>query len=264
MIRAAAVVVCVTDRHRALLERLYPDIPSERFTTITNGYDEREWQSIDVDSARRPANNSVFVITYTGALYQDRSPYPLFRAIRRLGDRGAVDLDRVRIDLIGWCEVAEGRWVRAVAEELGIGRCVRIVPPVGREEALRSAVASHLLLLLAESWTLQVPAKTYEYLRAGSPILALTREGALADLLRGMRGAFVVDPVNLEEIERVVAGIYRAWAEGVTWPRRDPREIAEYERRGLAARFADLLTSVSGPGAPSLDDSVAASTPGER
>jgi glycosyltransferase involved in cell wall biosynthesis len=263
VIRAAAVVVCVTDRHRVLLESLHPDIPSERFTTITNGYDEREWQSIDVDSARRPTDRPVFVITYTGALYQDRSPYPLFRAMRRLGDRGVVDLDRVRIDLIGWCEVAEERSVRAVAEALGIGRCVRIVPPVVREEALRSAAASNLLLLLAESWTLQVPAKTYEYLRSGSPILALTREGALADLLRGVQGAFVVDPVNLEEIERVVAGMYRAWAEGVTWPRRDPREIAGYERRALAARFADLLTSVSRPDAFSLDDGVVESAPRE-
>ena len=51
-----------------------------------------------------------------------------------------------------------------------------------------------LLLLLAEKFVIQIPGKTYEYLRAGRPILALTPEGALANLLRRIGGGLVVSP----------------------------------------------------------------------
>jgi glycosyltransferase involved in cell wall biosynthesis len=245
VIHAADAVVCVTDRHRALLERLYPDVPSSRFSTITNGYDEGEWRGIEPVSARDRAGRSAFVITYTGSLYQERSPFPLFRAIRRLADSGSVRLEQMRIDLVGWCEEAEGRSVRAVAEELGLARCVQVLPPVERAEALRRLVGSDLLLLLAEDWTLQVPAKTYEYLRAGPPVLALTQDGALSDVLRKASGTFIVAPTDLEGIERLVGTLFRKWAGGVPTERRDPQEVVMYERKGLAGRLAEVLGAVS-------------------
>ncbi len=114
-----------------------------------------------------------------------------------------------------------------------------------RAKALRALVDSDLLLLLAEDWTLQVPAKTYEYLRAGPPVLALTGEGALGDVLRKARGAFIVPPTDLEGIERVVGTLFREWAGGVPTERRDSQEVVMYERTALAGRLAEVLSGVS-------------------
>lgn len=243
VVRHASSVVCVTDRHTALLQQCYPDLPPGKFITIPNGYDEAEWES--VTGAAGPVGyvkGSAFVITYTGTFYQRRNPYPLFRALRCLVEGGDIDLARVRIDLIGWCEAAEGRSVRKLAEECGLSGCVNIIGPLGRASSLRRLVQSDLLLILAEGWTLQVPAKTYEYLRAGRPILALTSEGALADLLRKTGGAWVVDPGNEDGIVDALREAYYSWFHGRVAREPDRDLVAEFDRRQLARRFAELLT----------------------
>ena len=43
---------------------------------------------------------------------------------------------------------------------------------------------SHLALLLAPNLPYQIPAKVYDYLAAGTRILAIAEEGGTADLLR--------------------------------------------------------------------------------
>jgi hypothetical protein len=43
--------------------------------------------------------------------------------------------------------------------------------------------AADLLLLFQGSYQAQVPAKFYEYLQVGKPILAVARKGALTDLI---------------------------------------------------------------------------------
>jgi glycosyltransferase involved in cell wall biosynthesis len=194
----------------------------------------------DVTSAVSLKNDR-FTITYTGTFYQERSPYPIFRALRGLVDRGDVDLARIKIDLIGWCETAEGRSVKKMAEEYGLSGCVNIVGPLGRILSLRRLVQSDLLLLLAEGLTLQIPGKTYEYLRAGRPILALTSGGALADLLRKAGGAWVVDPVNDNAVLGALREAYHGWNDGAVAPEPDRAVVADFDRRQLAGRFAELF-----------------------
>jgi glycosyltransferase involved in cell wall biosynthesis len=242
----ASWVVCVTDRHTALLRQSYPDLRQDKFVTIPNGYDEAEWDSMTrgVTSAMC-LKNDVFTITYAGTFYQHRSPYPIFRALRRLGDCGNVDLARVKIDLVGWCEIAEGRSVKSMAEEYGIGACVHIHGPVSRMESLRQLARSDLLLLLAEGLTLQIPGKTYEYLRAGRPILALTSEGALADLLRRTGGAWVVDPADGDGVVGALRDAYIGWNDGRATQEPDRAVVAEFDRRQLTRRFAELITQSS-------------------
>ncbi len=89
-----------------------------------------------------------------------------------------------------WCETSEGRSVREMAVNLGLSECVNILGPRSRKETIRRIRQADLLLLLAERFVIQIPGKTYEYLRAGRPILALTSEGALANFLltMGSRG----------------------------------------------------------------------------
>ena len=100
---------------------------------------------------------------------------------------------------------------------------------------------SDLLLLLAEGLTLQIPGKTYEYLRAGRPILALTSEGALADLLRRTGGAWVVHPKDESGISEAVLQAYRGWENGFASPRANQAMVGGFDRRLLAGQFAKLF-----------------------
>ena len=236
----ATVVVCVTESHTALLRRAYGLRP-DKFVTIPNGYDEAEWHALMASCPRvdRPRNEK-FVITYAGSLYVQRNPLPVFRALRALVDSGDIDRDRIDVELIGDCDLAEGRPVTEIARECGIGGCVRITGRLSRGDTLRRVARADLLLVLAENWTVQIPGKTYEYLRAGRPILALTSEGALADLVRRTNSGWVADPADGPAVAAAVRQAYRCWRDGVG-PRAEPAVVAGFDRRVLAGRFAEVF-----------------------
>ncbi len=250
VLRRVTTVVCVTDPHTKLLRASFPYLPSEKFHTILNGYDGEEWEALDLrngNGCQGPSDH--FVITYAGSLWQRRSPLPLFRALGKLVTSGEVKADSLRIDLIGWCEVAQGQQVHEMAAAHGIGACLSLVGPLGRAQTLSRLVASNLLLLLAEDWTLQIPGKTYEYLRSGRPILALTQNGALADLLRMTGGGWVMDPDDEVAITAALRQAYVNWSVGTLNPVADSRIVTSFDRRLLAGRYAELFdfaTSAAG------------------
>jgi len=239
VLREASAVACVTEPHTNLLRQAY-GLPSDKFVTIPNGYDEDEWVFID-PRTRVDRTRNDFVITYAGTLYQQRNPMRLFRALRALAGAGDIDLDRIRVDLIGDCAVAEGNPVTELAREYGLGGCVRLVGRLTRTDTLRRVAQSDLLLILAENLSIQIPGKTYEYLRAGRPILALTSEGALADLMRRTNAGWVADPTDGAAVEAAVCDAYRRWNNGRPGSRVDPAILAAFDRRSLAGRFAQMF-----------------------
>jgi glycosyltransferase involved in cell wall biosynthesis len=246
VVRRANVVACVTEQHASWLRHLYPDLPSGKLVTIPNGFDGAEWEALgSAGNGSHPMSHETFVITYAGSLYLLRSPLPLFRALSSLIQAGEVARDRVRVDLIGRCDVADGAGVREMAAALGLTGCVNITGPLGRAETLRRVAHSDLLLLLAEELIYQVPGKTYEYLRAGRPILALASAGAVADLLRRTGGAWVVDPANEAAVTAAVREAYRRWKDGLDGPRPDPDVVARFDRRVLVGRLAEVFETAA-------------------
>lgn len=242
VVKRADAVVCVTEEHTMLLRHAHLQTRADKFVTIPNGFDGAEWEHLAHDRNNDGSTSKdSFVITYAGTLYNRRSPAPLFRALKALTAAGEVSRGRIRIDLLGHCEVAEGRRVTELATECGLDGHIRLTGPLGRSEALRRMMQSDLLLLLAEGLTLQIPGKAYEYLRAGRPVLALAPEGAVARLLRRTGGAWIVDPEDQAGIANAVREAYRRWREGQNLPTPDPSVVATFDRRILAGRFAELF-----------------------
>ena len=238
-------VVCVTEEHDIAMRKVYGATAHGQFVTIPNGYDEDEWSEIGSPSDEPTCSRSSgrFTITYTGTLYHRRSPRPLFAALKTLIETGQVDAERLTVEFVGWCDVAEGEDVRAMAARHGLAACVRLLGPLGRQETLRRLSMSDLLLILGENLTVQIPSKSYEYLRAGRPILALTSDGALASLLRRAGRAWVAEPHDAEAIVRILGHVYAAWKSGRPYPPRDWRLVTSLTRRELAGRYVDLFST---------------------
>lgn len=247
VVRRADAVVCVTDEHPQVLARAHGHTSARKFVTIPNGFDDAEWESLAGDGERDDTldDEDAFIVTYAGTLYNRRTPAPLFRALKVLIDAGEIDRTSIRVDLLGWCDVAEGYRVSQLAAECGLDGRVRLAGPLPRKATLRRMTRSDLLLLLAEGLVSQVPGKTYEYLRAGRPILAIAPEGAVSRLLNRTGGAWVVDPADQEGLTKALRQAYAAWAAAVEVPRADPHIVARYDRRILAGRFADVFTARS-------------------
>lgn len=246
VVTRATAVVSVTEQHSAAFQRMYPRLPADKFFTVPNGYDNGEWEESPDETRREQEYEGKFLIAYTGKFYIERDPQPLFRALRTLIASGEIEREQVRVDLVGWCETSEGRSVKEMAVNLGLGECVNILGPRSRRETISHIRRADLLLLLAERFVIQIPGKTYEYLRAGRPILALTSEGALADFLLRIDAGWVVDPKDDAGVLGAVRERYRQWKAGERGPVADPEIVAGFDRRKLAGRLAELFDRLNG------------------
>jgi glycosyltransferase involved in cell wall biosynthesis len=245
IVRRADRIICVTEEHSATLRDAYPQESPDKFLSVPNGFDGQEWKEIDreraVVSKTAGPNGNKFVILYAGQFYHKRSPEPLFRAMQALVESGDIDPKHLQVDLVGWCDTAEGRSVPAMAVEMGLQDCVNIVGPKERPETLRRMTRADLLLLLAEGWSIQIPGKTYEYLKAGRPILALTTEGSLANIVRRTHSGWSVDPSDHEGIKSAIHECYGHWLSGRTARSADPATVAGFDRRVTTGRLGAYL-----------------------
>lgn len=183
----------------------YPDIAAERFVLIENGYDEEAFARVDASSPPRvdiARTSARLLILHSGIVYpSERDPTQFFvalGALKRAQALSAMDVEfRFRAS-------ANDAMLRALAAKHAVEDLVSIVPHIPYTDALREMMsADGLLLMQAANCNAQIPAKAYEYLRAGRPILALTdAEGDTADLMRraGIRDIAPLDSPDALEV----------------------------------------------------------------
>jgi len=164
--------------------RRYP-VAASRITVIENGFDEESFAGLDVASEARGAlNPGAITVLHSGIVYpSERDPAHLFAALARLV--GAQRLARGRFKL-RFRAPANNELLETLTRQYSVEDFVEILPPIAYRPALEEMVrADALLVLQAANCNEQIPAKIYEYLRAGRPILALTDpEGDTAGVLR--------------------------------------------------------------------------------
>src|SRR5262249_26956780 len=147
---------------------------------IWNGFDPAE------DFHRLPvAERDQRVFAHVGDIYGPRHPATIFSSIERLLAAGRIDPARIRIDLIGPVDPNSPMWTMPAFQSLsarGMVSCTNQAIP--RQEAMQVIAEADYLLLLdlnPAGGNLQVPAKIFDYVRAGRPILATTREKSGVD-----------------------------------------------------------------------------------
>ena len=185
---AATAATFTTDGALQFYRQRYPATVAQ-FHLIENGYDEDAFAAAEKKLPAGKAGRTVrIVLLHSGVVYpQWRNPRMLFRAIRQLADEGHPAVQRL---CVRFRASAHDGFVAQLADEESVSNFIELVPDVNYIEALTEMMTVDGLLLLqnAECNT-QVPAKFYEYLRAGKPILALTDpQGNTAGLCAAMLG----------------------------------------------------------------------------
>jgi glycosyltransferase involved in cell wall biosynthesis len=196
---AARLVFTAPSTIRMYRDR-YPDLTADRCLLISNGYDEEDFGQVIISKNKGNANGRAVRLLHAGLIYtDDRDPRAFFRAIARLKKAGIINAAKVVIDLRA---SGSEEYYRKLLNELEICDLVRLLPAIPHHEALQDcADADALLLFQAASCNHQIPAKAYEYLRFGKPVLALTPEqGDTGRLLAEAQGATIVDLADEERI----------------------------------------------------------------
>ena len=235
------LVVTTPDLGREFVER-YPQLDEKRVRVIFNGYDEADFSGLDTMSWPQK-----FEIIHAGLVTPEyRNPLPLLEVIAELLRNGRLQSNEVRVSFIG-----DGDWLgsqefRSKVAGLSLEQVVRVESRVSHREALeRMAKAAVLLLLQASDDTRAlIPAKAFEYLRIGRPILALTLAGASADLFHEQGNCFTVDPSDKQSLADAILALHRSWSARCEFA--PMKNLARYERRNLTLEFSKLLSAAAG------------------
>jgi glycosyltransferase involved in cell wall biosynthesis len=242
--RSDRVIVTTPYLRRDFLGR-YSELAPGKIRVIYNGYDEDDFQSLDGAGRRHR-----FEIIHAGLVTPEfRDPMPLLKAVATLIADDLLPRHEVLITFMGGGPYLLSEAFTAGVKRLGLEGIVEVSDRVPHADALQRLRQAAVLLLLQASDDTRalIPAKAFEYLRLGRPILALTLEGATADLLKGMEHCQVVDPADLSGLRRAVVLCYRLW-QGPSEGRQVSRPLWRYERRHLTAELAQLLEELMGEG----------------
>jgi len=221
----------------------YPWVASHKFVLIPNGYDEEDFSWITDRGQVLAVQNRPIRLLHLGLIYpSERDPRPFFKAVSRLKKVGRVTASDLRIDLRA---SGSESFYAEILRELDIEDLVFLLPAIPYPEALREAALSDALLLFqAANCDHQIPAKAYEYLRLGRPILALTSHtGDTAALLHEAAGAKIVDLADeqaiFDALPEFLAGIRNGDVPVATLER-----VQKYDRKNQSLALTEILSEI--------------------
>jgi glycosyltransferase involved in cell wall biosynthesis len=236
VLRNADRLLAVSGGVRSDLSSRNPDIPRDKWTILTNGFDGADFEGLD----SKPAADR-FIVTYTGSLYGKRNPSALLAAARGLAARRPDLAEKLLIRFIGRVDGTTLDSFRT------LGRMFEHLPYVPHRDSLRALLESSALLLVIDTAAAAgtiVTGKVYEYLGAGRPILALAPEGDAARLIRDLGAGAVVAPDDSAGAEKILEDWMTAWRQGAPVPRASSETIRRFERKTLTGELAGVLEEI--------------------
>jgi hypothetical protein len=228
----------------------YPSA-SSRMMVIENGYDEDSFVSVapnaESDTGRPLQNKRPMIMLHSGIVYpSERDPTQLFEALGRLQREGALTPADLRVRFRA---SVHDDLLRALAKANDALDFVELCPAIPYREALAEMLAVDVLLVMqASNCNAQIPAKIYEYLRAGKPILGLTDPaGDTAGVLRHAGLNYVASLDSVDDIVALLTAFVRDWRQGrAVLPQQLAVQESSRARRSQAlARLLDQTFSAN-------------------
>lgn len=248
VIRRGARFVFTTESARRMYLKRYPQLRSENCIVIQNGFNEDDFTDIAASPHVRESEGPHRLrLVHAGLIYpEERDPSAFFRALKKLKTAGTIDASNLTIDLRA---SGSEKYYSTLLRDLNVDDIVHLLPALPHREALRdTAEANGLLLFQAASCNHQIPAKVYEYLRLGKPILALTSSaGDTAALLRQAGGTTIADLGDENSIFETMASFLDSVREGVH-PLPSPQIVCQFDRKKQAAELARHLSELRSSG----------------
>ena len=218
----------------------YPEAAS-RIVVLENGYDEETFAQAGIGIDPHPTlRDGPLILLHSGIVYpSERDPTELMAALARLRDAGTL---RPSDLCIRFRAAVHEDHLRAQAASYGVQDFIELCPSVAYLDAVREMLTVDALLVMQGSnCNTQVPAKIYEYVRAGKPILALTDpDGDTAGFLRKMGLPDSARLDSADEIARSLLALFGDLRRGtVKLPQ--VKAVQDASRRVRSQAFAELL-----------------------
>jgi glycosyltransferase involved in cell wall biosynthesis len=239
--RFASHVIANTEELRDRLIAEYGNIQN-RCTWISNGFDRT------VFLAEQLASETVDIVTtsggyelcHFGTVYGKRTPRVLLEAISEMFRDGRLKPDAIRLRFVGGWDTTDQECER-LAVDLEQHGFLRREPAIPHSLCLAEMKRSSVLLVLQPDSPLQVPAKIYEYVATGRPLLLIGGEGATANLVN--RHALGVSSPN--QVESIKALLHELATGNRTLVPPDAARVNRFEYRSLTGELSAVLDAAA-------------------
>ena len=240
---AADGVVAVTDTVAKEWSERYPRL-RHKFHTIWNGFDPEDALGPEPIPPRDYRE-----LAHVGVLYSQRHPYKLAAGLDRLIRRGLIDPKAIRLSFIGPIQERE-RFESdpACAALLQQGAMEIHGELIPRADANRVISTADYLLLIdivgLSHAGYTVPAKLYDYILVGRPILALTDRQSPVDRILSSCGVPAVSlhhDDSADECDRKLLAFFQLSREPV---KPSPWFLENFDGRRQAETLAGLLAKI--------------------
>jgi len=180
---------------------------------VMNGADTQIFQPYPRYEVRRKLdlNNDAVVLVFSGRLGGYYDAIPLLKAVAKLPG----ELKRKVIFLLigGFGDATYVRKFVQVAKELRLSDNIKVLQPVQDARTLAEILsvmnAGVITRVASELYDPTIPAKFYEYLACGLPVIALVRRGSeLWRLIEEWGVGFACEPQNLDCITKALEKIF--------------------------------------------------------
>jgi glycosyltransferase involved in cell wall biosynthesis len=233
VLMAADHIVVTSAEYRDDFVARYPDVPAAKFSFIPNGFDPEDFEGAQAKRFDR------WTIVHAGNFYGARSARSFLEGLHRFLCERSAARGQIEVVLVG----AENPSTQTDIDDLRLGDVVRQAGCVPHAESIRYMLGADALLLVPGPGRGTMPGKTFEYLAARRPILALADDGTVRSLLEETHAGIAVGAGDREAIAAAIASLF----DGRVEPRSATGARERYDRRNIAAAVARVLDHLIAP-----------------
>lgn len=244
VVHAADRCVFTTNAAAEVHALRYPHL-RDKFTVVSNGYDEDAFSRLQPQ--RTGIHSDTLLLLHSGVIYpQERDPSAFFAAVRALLDRGQLQRNRL---CIRFRASGQEQSLTALAQAYGVADVFDAAPPLPYRDAVSEMMGADLLLLFqGRQFNAQIPAKAYEYIRCGRPVMGLVDgQGQSAAFLASFEATSMADIGTQGQIEQALLKWMNATSDSQSLQsnlHNNMINIQSYSRASQAARLASLLNEL--------------------
>lgn len=230
---------------RKLYEDYYSDL-NLNTTTIFNAFDRELFSYESTKTLNLKMNPRKLNLMFFGRFRRLSTAKPVINILSRLKEIDSSVARKISIHSFGPLTDSDNQYLL----RKGVGECFEIQDPVPAEQSLQVLQQADILLLSTNpERTDIIPAKLWDYIAAGKPILSIAPNPEIEEILSDIGVGVQYNQESISKVARLLQRCVTAKEDGADLPipfSRDSKKIDKYSARSTTARLTAILDQHTG------------------